>query len=271
MSPYLVSSEWLHTHLKDPNLIILDASQPSDPAAIRIKGARIFDIKHVFSDTDSGLPNTLPAPEAFEKSCRELGIRQDSKLVVYDRKGIYTSPRVWWMFQTMGHTTIAVLNGGLPDWIAKGYETETGLQAAVSQGNFVANLDASRVKSIDRIQENLESQEAIVLDARSKGRFEGTAPEPRAGLSSGHMPHSVSLPYTEVLEEGKYKSTEALQAVFEGLKLDDRPFIFSCGSGITACIILLASEMAMDRPTAVFDGSWTEWALTEGMPIEGDK
>ncbi len=270
MNPHLVSTEWLHTHLHDSNLIVLDASQPSDPAAIRIKGARILDIKHVFSDTESGLPNTLPSPAAFETSCRELGICQDSQLVVYDSKGIYTSPRVWWMFQTMGHAHIAVLDGGLPDWIAQELETETGPQAAVREGDFVAHFDASRVKHIDRVQENLESQEAIVLDARSKGRFDGTAPEPRAGLSSGHMPHSVSLPYTEVLEGGKYKSKEDLQSVFNNLDLDDRPFIFSCGSGITACIILLASEMAMDRTTAVFDGSWTEWALTEGMPIEGE-
>lgn len=270
MNAHLVSSEWLHTHLHDSNLIILDASQPSDPAAIRIKGARIFDIKHVFSDTDSKFPNTLLSPEAFQLACRKLGISHNSQLVVYDSKGIYTSPRVWWMFTIMGHNAIAVLDGGLPDWIAQGYETEIGPQATGVEGDFVANFDASRVKNINSVQENLESQEAIVLDARSKGRFEGTAPEPRAGLSSGHMPHAISLPYTEVLEEGKYKPKEALQAVFERLELDDRPFIFSCGSGITACIILLASEMAMERPTAVFDGSWTEWALTEGMPIEGE-
>ncbi len=259
MNPLIVSAQWLNEHLNDSNLIVLDASQPVNVEE-RIPGARKFDIKNDFSDTSSDFPNTFPSKEQIESGCRALGINSDSHLVVYDSRGVFSSPRVWWMFNTMGHQKVSVLDGGLPEWKAQGFETEKPVAASYASGNFTAKLNASVVKDYQFMCSNLEHQNHLVLDARSKGRFDGTAPEPREGLPSGSMPNSVSLPYTEVLSDGKFKSVEELKEVFSQVVTDDRPLTFSCGSGITACIILLASEMALEREKSVYDGSWTEWA-----------
>lgn len=276
MSKSLVSVAWLNQYLHDPNLIILDASQSdnksglvADAEGIQIKGARFFDLKNEFSDPISPFPNTLPTPEAFEAACRKLGINKNSQLVVYDDLGAYSSPRVWWMFRTMGHKKVSVLDGGLPAWIAEGFETEPVQEQTFEPGNFVAHFRPGQVKSIDFVADNLEGANALVIDARSAGRFAGTAPEPRKGLASGHIPGSVNLSFEAVLDGGKFKSPAELRTLFEALEIDDRPLVFSCGSGLTACIILLASELVNPNSTAVFDGSWTEWAQTEGMSIEG--
>lgn len=271
----IVSSEWLNQHLNDNNLIILDASQGDNKSGMQsqlentyIKGAIAFDIKNDFSDKESRFPNTLPSPEAFEKACQKLGINHNSVIVVYDSLGIYTSPRAWWMFTVMGHKNIAVLDGGLPGWIEKGFETSNTLESEYVTGNFKATYKPELLKSSADILKNIGTKEALVIDARSKGRFDGTAPEPRKGMKSGHIPNSVNLPFKEVLNNGFYKTKDELEQVFKEINKVDKPFIFSCGSGITACIILLANEQISDRSKAVFDGSWTEWALDEKYPID---
>jgi len=263
-----VSVSWLKAHINDNNLVVLDASTgkkvSGEVSAIegkRIKGARFFDLKNKFSDPDSEYPNTVPSPERFEKNAQALGINQDSLIVIYDNLGIYTSPRAWWLFKSMGHINVAVLDGGLPEWIAQGGETEEEDKAEeYALGNFKADYKADKMRDFDFVRENLSSELFQVLDARSKGRFEGTAPEPREGLRSGSIPNSINLPYTAVLEKGKFKSKEAIKAIVNELELDDRPLVFSCGSGVTACIILLAVAMVTDQDKSVYDGSWTEWA-----------
>ncbi|MGB5227220.1 MAG: sulfurtransferase [Eudoraea sp.] len=263
MTEPIVSSIWLYNNLEDPDLIVLDASPKigkTDFKNIGIKGARKFDLQNEFSDTSSELPNTLPSPKQFENSCKKLGITNSSKIVVYDNLGIYISPRVWWMFKVMGHQNIAVLNGGLPEWIRRGYETLQHKQNNIKPGNFEAKFRPEMVKYYDFVLSNVSSQESILIDARSPGRFKGIAPEPREGLPSGHIPASLNLPYTEVLEHGKYKSKEALEAIFNKLDVNEKPLVFSCGSGVTACIILLASEFVLKNDKSVYDGSWTEWA-----------
>lgn len=266
MSP-LTTSEWLQEHLNDSNLVILDTSlegnmegkQPEYAGQV-IKGARYFDLKHAFSDPNGAFPNTFPSAEHFEKAARDLGINNTSKIVVYDDLGIYTSPRVWWMFKVMGHTNVHVLDGGLPDWVQKGFETVDEYSKPESKGNFTADFNPIPVKNMDFVKANISSEEMLLIDARSAGRFDGTKPEPRAGLRSGHIPGSVNIPFQSLLEDGKYKSKEELKKIFQQVGVGDKPLLFSCGSGVTACVVLLASEMVQNNPTAVYDGSWTEWA-----------
>ncbi len=266
-TPPIVSVEWLHNHLNDPTIVLLDASQRSITATAsssvsekKIKGARFFDLKGTFSKPSGQFPNTFPSVEQFEAGCRALGIHNSSTIVVYDNLGIYTSPRVWWMLKTMGHEEVYVLNGGLPAWIEKGYETVDQYVPASATGDFTADFDTNKVKDLIFIDSNISQQSHVVIDARSEGRFNGTATEPRPGLPSGHIPNSLNIPYEDVLEKGKFKSPEQLKAIFHSLKDEVRPLVFSCGSGITACIVLLAAEIVLSNPTAVYDGSWTEWA-----------
>ncbi|UXP32503.1 sulfurtransferase [Reichenbachiella agarivorans] len=272
MNTPTITSEWLNAHLNDPHLVILDASPKSNKSGLSsdyigkyIPNSYLFDLAGQFSDPSSPLPNTLPQPEAFAQAARELGICQESKIVVYDNLGIYASPRVWWMFKTMGHAHVSVLDGGLPAWIDAGYETATQLTSPKSTGDFQARFNPSAVKYTDDILTNLDDQSTCVIDARSEGRFCGTAPEPREGLSSGHIPHSINIPFEAVLQDGHFKSPTELKKVFE--EVGNKPLIFSCGSGLTACIVLLAHELIDPRPKSVYDGSWTEWALSGKLPI----
>ncbi|MFK8105409.1 MAG: sulfurtransferase [Saprospiraceae bacterium] len=267
MNHSLVSAEWLFSNIAMSDLVILDASSSTNKAALaaaeqqlQIRGARRLDIAKDFSDSESPYPNMLIDPAAFKAQCEKLGINNESKIVVYDNLGIYTSPRAWWMFKTMGHEAVAVLDGGLPEWIAKGFPIEKIVSTSPETGSYHPNFSKERVKDLHFIQENIESQSATVIDARSAGRFAGTTPEPRAGLRGGHIPKSKNLPYTDLLQDGKYKSPEAIRAIFANLALPEKPLVFTCGSGITACIVLLASTLIQDHSTAVYDGSWTEWA-----------
>jgi thiosulfate/3-mercaptopyruvate sulfurtransferase len=271
----VVSVEWLANHLDHPNLIILDATLnkaggvvPAIDKNLRIRNARFFDIKKAFSDSNSEFPNTLPGPLQFERAARQLGINKDSLIVVYDAWGIYSSARAWWMFKIMGHDQVAVLNGGLPAWQEKGYPCTTENLSTAESGNFQATFRPEWVKHTKDIVDNLKSQDHLVIDARSKGRFEATSPEPRAGLRGGHIPGSKSLPYAEVLEHNKIKSVEDLKSIFNQLNLDNRSIICSCGSGITAAVIYLAAYIAGQQDLALYDGSWTEYAQQLNLPVE---
>ncbi len=259
MVDQLVSVQWLKQHFSDDNIVLLDASAHFNTTS-NIFGTQHFDIKNTFSDTQSGFPNTFPQPAQFEKECQALGINTDSHIIVYDDKGIFTSPRVWWMFKTMGHHNVSVLDGGLPEWIANDFPVTTIVEVTRPTGNFKAHLDESAIKSYAQVVQNITTSNCQLIDARSSGRFNGTDPEPRTHIQSGHIKNSLNLPYTEVLDNGKFKSTEELKLTFDNLNLEDTPIIFSCGSGITACILLFAFALISDREPSVYDGSWTEWA-----------
>ncbi|MFD2517587.1 sulfurtransferase [Salinimicrobium flavum] len=270
MKSPIISAAQLNRRLDDPNLIILDCSPQSNVSGLKpefgntvIKNARYFDIDTDFSDLTSGLPHTLPSPEQFGKNCRKLGLDNSSEIVVYDNLGIYTSPRVWWMFRAMGHDRIAVLDGGLSAWVKSGYPTQTAHDTAKKSGNFTARFKPELVSDLDFVKQNLTAKEALIIDARSRERFIGTVPEPRAGVRSGNIPGSVNIPFEEVLDNRKFKEKEELRAVFKEVNDPSKELVFSCGSGITACILLLASELVLDQKKSVYDGSWAEWGSRE--------
>ncbi|MFK7954275.1 MAG: sulfurtransferase, partial [Ekhidna sp.] len=269
-----VSSKWLSENLEDPDLIILDASEKSNVSNLKsefpdlqIPKARYFDTKNSFTDKENSIPNMLPSPTLFQEGCRKLGIEKKSKIVVYDNLGIYNSPRVWWMFKLMGHKSVAVLNGGLPDWIKNKYKTEPIESIEYEQGDFISHFQPNLVKDASVILNNIHSHNFIVLDARSSGRFHATAPEPRADLKRGHIPDSINLPFTEVLTDGKLIPKKELEQRLSKLELKNKPLAFTCGSGITACIILLALETINNNPKSLYDGSWSEWGQLEGVPV----
>ncbi|WP_028376769.1 sulfurtransferase [Leeuwenhoekiella sp. MAR_2009_132] len=268
----IVSAAWLYENLKEENLIILDASlgatidgTQTDLNEKTIPNSRYFDLKANFSDGDAAFPNTLPTAAHFEVECQKLGVNTDSKIVVFDNLGVYSSPRVWWMFKAMGHKKVYVLDGGLPEWNAQGFEVEERKGANWETGNFKATLQQELVVSYDEVVANIKNPSFLIVDARSEGRFNGTEPEPRKQLQSGSIPHSVNIPYTEVLENGKFKSKGELQEVFDDTVEQDTDLVFSCGSGLTACIIMLASEIAGQKSKRVYDGSWTEWAELQNL------
>lgn len=266
MTSPMVSVSWLIDNLTHPDLVILDARMakpvagaPSDFANVQIPGARQMNLKTAFSEPGSNLPNTIPSPGHFQQEVQKLGINQNSLIVVYDDKGVYSSPRAWWLFRVMGHEKVVVLNGGLPAWVAADQPVESLSRDSVNPGNFQASFDASQVWSTQDVSENITTKAATLIDARSSARFKGEAPEPRAGLLSGHIPGSLNLPFGEVVKDGKMLSKEALKQVIADLDPGSGPVVFSCGSGITACIILLAYYIATDTFGILYDGSFSEW------------
>lgn len=268
----IVSTTWLHQNIQQPNLVVLDASlektvsgKVSNFKNKQIETARLFDLK-LFSDTNSPLPNTIPSKEKFEEEAQKLGINTDSTIVVYDTIGVYTSPRVWWLFRIFGHEKVYVLNGGLPQWIQEGFKTEQKTPITVKKGNFKAVFNSKLITYFEEVKYNINSEEFQVIDARSNGRFDGTSPEPRPILKSGNITNSINIPYQEVLENNKLKSKKELITIFKGI--NKKPLVFSCGSGLTACILLLASEIVLPNHKSVYDGSWTEWATLNKLTNE---
>lgn len=263
----LVDTAWLAAQLGTPDLVLFDATKylPTDGkegaaeyGRAHIPGARFFDIDEV-ADPDTALPHMVPSPGRFERLMGAMGVANDSRVVFYDQKGIASSPRGWWMMGLFGHDRAFVLDGGLPKWLREGRAVESGTPLPPSPAMFRATFRATRLRGIGDM---LEPGDALMLDARPAGRFAGTAPEPRPGLPSGHMPGSRNVPSSTLLHpDGTMLDPAALRAIFTGAGVDGmRPVVTSCGSGVTATILTLGLLRAGFPPGAVYDGSWTEWA-----------
>jgi thiosulfate/3-mercaptopyruvate sulfurtransferase len=275
--PPLVSTAWLAERLGNPGLVILDTSWYLPTAgrdalqefrAGHIPGAMFFDLDEA-SDGATALPHMLPTEEAFATYAGGLGIGRDTAVVVYDGTGANGSAaRVWWMLRAYGHQGVAVLDGGIGKWRSEGRPVETGEGRALRPVVFPARLYRSIVRDLDQVKDLLTTRRAQVVDLRSAGRFAGAEPEPRPGVPSGHMPGAVNLPYTELVQpDGTVLPDDELRARLARAGIDvNRPVVVTCGSGVSACNLLLALERLGSAPGALYDGSWTEWT-SRGMPV----
>jgi thiosulfate/3-mercaptopyruvate sulfurtransferase len=274
----LVSVSWLALHRGAPDLVLLDASMQPPGAAPAINqdqwlpGARVFDFDKRICDPGTNFPHMMPSAELFTREVRGLGVSRASRVVVYDRLGIFSSPRAWWMFKAMGHDTVAVLDGGLPAWLDAGLPVVRHPAEAAAAGDFVARPRPEFFCDADDVAAALTNDRTAVLDARSEARFLGREPEPRPGLRSGHMPNALNLPFGAVQASGHMRSPEELSALLSAKVGDRKALIFSCGSGVTACTLALAAELAGYSDKAVYDASWSEWGLpTSGRPVIGTR
>ncbi|MBI3162371.1 MAG: sulfurtransferase [Chloroflexi bacterium] len=276
----LVTVQWLADNFNAENLVILDASMtPITSAGYEafesrtfIKGARRFDFDNDIREKNTSLPHMMPTAEYFTGEMQKLGINNDSAIVAYDHVGVYSSPRVWWMFRAMGHDQVAVLDGGLPAWIKAGLPCgDVAEKIASTRGNFVARPQTGFFSNSNDVLTAISDPRYAVIDARSDGRFKGAEPEPRPGLRSGHIPNSISLPFANVVAEGFILPKTKLESIFAKLVNKEQNLIFSCGSGVTSCVDALAAGLAGYPSISVYDGSWSEWGLeSSGLPVTKD-
>jgi thiosulfate/3-mercaptopyruvate sulfurtransferase len=277
----LVSTEWLADRLGDPDVAVIDASfhlptagrnAAEEFAAAHIPGAVYFDLDDV-AEPETDLPHMVPSEELFAAKVGALGINNRHRVIAYD---VYGGPsaaaRAWWMFRLYGHDNVAVLNGGLPKWRAEGRPIESGAAHPKSTETFSAKMDRALLRTLDEVRANLATGAEQIVDARSAGRFHATEPEFRPGLRGGHIPGSINLDFSNLIDrdgDGGLKSAVALAAEIAKAGIDPaRPVACTCGSGVTACVPTLALYLLGHPHAAVYDGSWTEWGGRDDTPIE---
>ncbi len=276
--PPLVSTDWLAARSGTSGLRVVDASwylpgTARDAAAEyregHIPGAVFFDLDAI-SDQLTPLPHMLPPATEFAAHMARLGLNDSDTLVIYDASGVNLSAgRVWWTFRTFGHGQVAVLDGGFGKWRAEQRPIERGT-VTLPPGNFTARLDARAVRDLAAVRANIVNRSEQLVDMRSRGRFDATEQEPRAGLRSGHVPGSINLPYTELVgPDGTLLPAEALRRRLAEAGVDlGRPVIATCGSGTSACALVLALHSIGHTESAVYDGAWSEWGARADTPVE---
>jgi thiosulfate/3-mercaptopyruvate sulfurtransferase len=274
-SRWLVATDWLGARLGAPDLVVVDGSfylpamkrdAAAEYLASHIPGAVRFDIDAV-SDHSNPLPHMLPSADQFAREVGALGIADTDTIVVYDGAGLFSSPRVWWTFRLFGAQNVFVLEGGLPKWRAEGRPLEPGAVKRAPK-SFQARQPADVVASLATVQAALASKTAQVVDARPAERFRGEAPEPRPGVRPGHIPGSLNVPSTALIENGTLVSPERLRQAFAAGGVDlDKPIITSCGSGVAAATMWLALDALGKEPHSLYDGSCSEWGSRQDMPV----
>ncbi|MSP49708.1 MAG: sulfurtransferase [Alphaproteobacteria bacterium] len=271
----IVASDWLAKHLDDPKVKVIDVTYfhhslkrdaRAEHAAKHIPGAVHFDIDDIKTAGDPR-PHMLPSPEVFAAKVGALGIANGDKVVCYDMIGLQTAARAWWMFRIFGHDNVAVLDGGLPKWIAEGRPV-TDKPTQIKAASFKAGLRPALVRTLDQLRANLDSKKEQVADARAAGRFQGTEKELWPGRP-GHIPRSRNLPFPDLLDpkDKTFLPAEDIKRKFQASGLDlDRPIVASCGSGVTACVVALGAYLVGKDDMPIYDGSWSEWGLREDVP-----
>jgi thiosulfate/3-mercaptopyruvate sulfurtransferase len=274
----VVSTAWLAENIGKPGVVVFDCTKYLPGEApdghteflnSHIPGARFFDID-VVADADAELPHTVPSAARFARVIGEMGVQNSDFVVFYDQKGLASAARGWWLMGLFGHDQAAVLDGGLPKWVAEGNPTEAGPPKPAEPRLFRPDFRATRLRGIGDMRANLASHEALVVDARAAGRFHGTLPEPRPGMRAGHIPGAINIPYGTLLGPDQTLLPAAtLREKFAAAGIDgSRPVVTSCGSGVTATILTLAMTVAGLPAGAVYDGSWSEWGGRPDTPLE---
>ena len=276
---WIVETDWLQAHLDAPDLIVFDGTwhlptagrdAKAEYLAEHIPGAMFFDIDDLI-DEKSPLPHMLPPTPKFASRMKKLGVGDGMRIVIYDTYGLFSAARVWWTFRAMGHQDVAVLNGGLKKWKAEGRPLEDGQPLPRTARHFTPLLNNSLVRDLDDMKSYVAKRDMQIVDARPKGRFEGTEAEPRPGLRQGHIPGSKNVPSQSIVNaDGTLKSKPELEQIFKAAGIDPlAPVVTTCGSGVTASMLAFALSVIGQTDAGVYDGSWAEWGQQSlSTPVE---
>lgn len=269
----LITCRQLQKQLNNPALVLFDAGmlRPGvigtySPIAI-LPNAKRFDIKNELADQSNPLPNTLCDAQQFTHVMQQAGVNNDSHVVVYEDAGLFSAARAWWMLKAMGLHNVKVLSGGLKKWLEYGYDVQPNYSKALEKGNFQASYNPTYFINAQQVLSAIQDIDTVLLDARPYKRFTGQQCEPRKGMRSGHIPNSKSLPFTTLLNNGEIKPFTEIKAEFENVVGDAQQLQFSCGSGVTACILALCADECGYTNLSVYDGSWSEWGASDFLPI----